>query len=263
MMNIRTVLGGIVIAGLLGFAGGVALLQSYPIKSELAVADNFGNFYVASKNRLAKYSTEGKYLFPYEEFRYGKIGAIDPTNPLKLMVYFPDFSTAVFLDKFLSPLSTLNFFELGYQNITAVASSVDGQVWFYDNVDFKLKKIDETGKVFRESQPLNLVLLQTPYPNFMLERDNQVYMNDPQLGILVFDFYGSYGKTIPLKGLTKFQVMQNSIIYFEDQKLKSYSPITFETKEVLLPDTTRVYNSIVSKEKMLLLKPDSVFFYSY
>lgn len=263
MMITRTFFRGIVIAALMGFAGGVALLQSYSIKSELAVADNFGNFYVAGKNRLAKYSTEGKYLFPYEEFRYGKIGAIDPTNPLKLMVYFPDFSTAVFLDKFLSPLSTLNFFELGYQNITAVASSVDGKVWFYDNVDFKLKKIDETGKVFRESQPLNLILKQTPYPNFMLERDNQVYMNDPQLGILVFDFYGSYGKTIPLKGLIKFQVTQGNIVYFKEQKLKSYTPSTFETKEVQLPDTARLTNALISKDKLLLLKPDSVFFYSY
>jgi hypothetical protein len=262
-MYYKKILNALLVLLIMSFAAGVSLLHSYAIKSEMATADNFGHFYVAGKNKIAKFSPEGKYLFPYEEFRYGKIGTIDATNPLKLLVYFPDFSTVVFLDRFLSPLSTLNFFELGYQNITAVASSVDGKVWFYDNVDFKLKKIDESGKVFRESQPLNLILQQTPYPNFMLERDNQVYMNDPQLGILVFDFYGSYGKTLPIKGLKKFQVIQGSVVYFDEHKLKQYHPATFETKEIQLPDTSRLITAIIHKDKLMLLKPDSAIFYSY
>ncbi|MCS6935041.1 MAG: hypothetical protein NZM35_07825 [Chitinophagales bacterium] len=236
---------------------------SYPFKAEIAAADNFGNFYVAGKNRVHKYAPDGRYLFPYEEFRFGRIGNVDATNPLKLLVYFPDFSTVVFLDRFLSPLSTLNFFQLGYQNITAVASSVDGNVWFYDNVNFKLKKMDESGRVIRESQPLHLLLQQTPYPNFMVEQDNQVYVNDPQIGIMVFDFYGSYGKTIPLKGLRKFQIFQGKIIYLEDGKLKSYRPGTFESGEIPLPDTSQITAALVTKQKLMVLKPDSLLFCSY
>lgn len=232
-------------------------------KATSIAIDNFSNFYLIEDKKIQKYSSDGKYLFPYEEFRYGKIGSLDVTNPMKLIVYYPDFSTAVTLDRFLSPLNTYNFFQFGYQNITAVASSTDGRIWFYDNVDFKLKKIDETGKVFRESQPLNVILEETPNPNFLLERDLKVYVNDPEIGILVFDIYGSYSKTIPLKGLKKFQVLQEQIVYFENNSLNSYNTFTLEAKTLNLPDTTDLRLAVIEKDRLGLLKKDKAEFYKY
>lgn len=236
---------------------------SYNTKANFLAADNFGSFYSAANNRVLKFSSEGKYLFPYEEFKYGKIGMIDVTNPMKILVYYPDFQTVITLDKFLSPLSTYKFFDLGYQNVAAVGSSTDGKLWFYDNVDFKLKKIDETGKIFRESQPLNLLIEETPSPNFILERDNAVYINDPLIGILVFDFFGGYKKTIPLKGLKRFQVLQQQIVYFEENELKSYNTVTFDSKSLLLPDTTSVAHAVLQNERVALLKSDRIDFYKY
>lgn len=239
------------------------LINTYKVKANSVLVDKFGNFYTASNNKILKFTPDGKYLFPYEEFRYGKIGMMDVTNPMKLLVFYPDFLTVVALDRFLSPLSTYNFFSLGYQNITAIASSIDGRLWFYDNVDFKLKKIDETGTIFRESQPLNVLLGQAPNPNFIIERDNQVYVNDSVLGILVFDFFGSYNKTIPLRGLNKFQVVQQQIVYQENNRLKSYNPISFEWKELLLPDTADLVQAVLEKESLAILKKEQVDFYRY
>lgn len=252
-----------ILAGIVCLSATYVLINSYNTRAQALVTDNFGNFYTVAANRILKFSREGKYLYPYEEFRYGKIGTVDVTNPMKILVYYPDFLTVVTLDRFLSPLTTYNFFELGYQNVTAVASSVDGRIWYYDNVDFKLKKIDETGKVFRESQPLNVVLEKAPNPHFMVEKDNQLYMNDSTMGILVFDFFGSYGKTLPLKGLRKFQVLQGQIIYGEGNNLKSYNPATFEWKEIALPDTSGVVQAAIENERIGILKNDRVDFYRY
>ncbi len=244
-------------------AASFRLLNSYPVNAHSISVDNFGNFYTVSDNKILKFGPDGAYLYPYEEFRYGKIGMIDVTNPMKILAFFPDFLTVITLDKFLSPLNTYNFFNLGYQNITAVASSIDGHLWFYDNTDFKLKKIDEGGKIFRQSQPLNVVLEQVPNPNFIIERDNQVYVNDPQIGILVFDFFGSYSKTIPLKGLDRFQVVQKQIVYEQNYQLKSYNPLTFEFKEVNLPDTVGMLHAVLEKSSLGILKKDKVDFYQY
>jgi len=242
---------------------GFRLISSFVTKANVLTLDNFGNFYTVANNRIEKYSKEGKLLFPYEEFRYGKVGMIDATNPMKLIVYYPDFMTIVTLDRFLSPLNTYNLFSMGYQNVTAVASSADGRIWFYDNVDFKLKKIDEFGKVFRESQPLNIILSQTPNPNFIQERDNRVYVNDPELGILIFDLFGSYAKTIPIKGLKKFQVLQDQIVYFENNQLNAYQPLTFELKTLPLPDTTDLVHVVIEKDVIGLLKKNKVEFFAY
>ncbi len=248
---------------LLVSAASFRLLNSYPVKANSISVDNFGNFYTVSDNKILKFSPDGTYLYLYEEFRYGKIGMIDVTNPMKILAFFPDFLTVITFDKFLSPITTYKFFNLGYQSVTAVASSIDGHLWFYDNTDFKLKKIDEGGKIFRQSQPLNVVLEQVPNPNFIIERDNQVYVNDPQIGILVFDFFGSYSKTIPLKGLDRFQVVQKQIVYEQNYQLKSYNPLTFEFKEINLPDTVGLQHAVLEKSSLGILRKDKVDFYQY
>lgn len=261
MLRVVVVAIGVVVAFI--SATTFTLLNSYATKANFAVADNFENFYSASNNGVIKYTPDGTFICRYEEFKYGRIGMVDVNNPLKVLVYYPDFSTVVILDKFLSPLNSYNFFELGYQNVSAVASSIDGRIWFYDNIDFKLKKIDETGKIFRESQPLNVVLEQTPNPNFMTERDNMLYMNDPNLGILVFDMFGSYSKTISLKGLSKFQLLHGQIVYFDSAQLNAYNPATFELKSFALPDTAEVSMAVLQKTRMALVKKERVDFYRY
>ncbi len=239
------------------------LINTYETKANLVAVDNFGSFYSASNNGVIKYNNEGNFICRYEEFKYGKIGMINVTNPMKVLVYYPDFMTVITLDKFLSPLNTYSFFDLGYQNVSAVASSIDGQIWFYDNIDFKLKKIDETGKIYRESQPLNVILGQTPNPNFMMECDNQLYMNDPAIGILVFDMFGSYSKNVPLKGLSRFQVLQDQIVYFDALQLHAYNTFTLELKSLSLPDTSGVTLAVLDKNKMAVLKKDKIDFYRY
>ncbi len=240
-----------------------SLINSYDTKANLVAIDNFGSFYSASNNSVLKFSSDGKFLFRYEEFRYGKIGMVDVNNPMKLLVFYPDFMTVMTMDRFLAPINTYNFFELGYQNISAVASSNDGRIWFYDNIAFKLKKIDEGGNIFRESQALNVVLEQAPNPNFMMERDNKVYMNDPNIGILVFDVFGSYEKTIPLKGLSKFQILQDQIVYFDSHQLNAYNSFTLELKSLSLPDTSDVSLAVIEKDRLGIMKKERIDFYKY
>ena len=248
---------------LLSTVSSFSLLNSFDTKANVVAVDNFRNFYTASNNGILKFSPEGKFLNRYEEFRYGKIGMIDASNPMKILVFYPDFMTVVTMDRFIAPINTYNFFQLGYQNISAVASSTDGRIWFYDNIDFKLKKIDEAGKVFLESQQLNVLLEKAPNPNFMIERDRKVYLNDTSIGIMVFDIFGSYSKTIPLRGLTKFQVLQDEIVYFKDNQLNSYNPLTLELKSLPLPDTTDVLSAVLEKSRLGILKKEKVDFYKY
>jgi hypothetical protein len=239
------------------------LISTYQTQANTVAVDNFSNFYTAADNNIYKYSSDGGYLYPYEEFSYGKIGMIDVSNPMKILVFYPDFLTVITLDKFLAPLSTYNFFALGYQNVSAVASSIDGRLWFYDNTTFQLKKIDETGNIYQQSQPLNSVTDAVPNPTFMLEKDNALYMNDPAIGILVFDFFGNYNKTIPIKGLTKFQIFQDQIIYFDDKKMNAYNMTTFDLKRLTLPDSLEVVGAAIQKDRLAILKKDHVDFYRY
>jgi hypothetical protein len=82
-------------------------------------------------------------------------------------------------------------------------------------------------------------------PNFIMEANNFVYLNNPSDGILVFDQYGTYFKTIPLKGLEQFQLNGDQIFYENNGKLKSYNIKMFVENSLDLP---------VSKEEIKSLR---------
>lgn len=238
-------------------------IGSYPVKANSVSVDNFGNFYAIGDNQIIKFDRMGNKFQIYQEVKYGKIGAVDISNPMKIVVYYPDFMQAVLLDRFLAYFTTYNFFDLGYQNVTAVGMSSDGFLWFYDNLNFTLKKVDQTGKVQLQSQPVNQLIHTVITPNFIMEKSGQVYVNDPTVGVLVFDNFGAYYKTIPIKGLQRFQIFQEQIVYFEGGKLKSYNPVTFDARQISLPDSTGVKEAVIEKERLGILHTDSVAFYMY
>jgi hypothetical protein len=240
-----------------------AFIDSYPVKANAVSVDNFGNFYVVCENQVLKFDKDGVYQVRFEEVKQGRIGSIDVTNPFKLIIYYPDFMKAIVLDKFLTFLVSYNFFDLGYTDITAVGSSADGYLWFYDATDFRLKKIDVTGNVQLQSQPVNQLIDRVITPNFILEKNGQVYVNDTASGILVFDNFGAYYKTIPIRGLEKFHILQEQIVYFQEGKLRSYNPVTFDAKMISLPDTIGTIQAVISKERIAVLKKDRIDFYKY
>ena len=239
------------------------LLDSFAVKANSISVDNFSNFYAVGDNQILKFDRDGKFIVRFEEVKNGKIGSVDVSNPFKIVVYYPDFMTAVVLDKFLTFVTSYSFFDLGYQSVTAVGSSADGYLWFYDATDYTLKKIDATGTVQLKSQPVNQLTNNVINPNFILEKNGQVFVNDPAIGILVFDNFAAYYKTIPIKGLQKFHILQEQIVYYQDDKLRSYNPNTFDAKMISLPDTTGVTQAVIEKNRIAILKNDRMDFYRY
>ncbi len=72
--------------------------------------------------------------------RYGKIYSIDASNPLKILVYFRDFATIVVLDRLLTVRNTIDLRKQNIYQAQAVATSYDGNIWVYDELESKLKK---------------------------------------------------------------------------------------------------------------------------
>ena len=57
----------------------------------------------------------------------------------------------------------------------------------------------------------------------MLEYNNKIYLNNPSTGVLIFDIYGTYYKTIPIKNLHNFQPIADWIYYISNNKIKAYN----------------------------------------
>jgi hypothetical protein len=70
----------------------------------------------------------------------------------------------------------------------------------------------------------------------MLEKSRKVYLNVPGFGILVFDRFGNYSKTIPLEIPGEFQVTDQHLYYFKEGELWSFDLQSNSPGRLELPD---------------------------
>ncbi len=199
--------------------------------------DVYGNmFVVTASNQLKKISPAGDSISVFNDVkRYGNPSLIDVSNPLKILLYYKNFATAVFLDRLLTLRGSLNFRTSNIFAAKAVATSYDNQIWLFDEQDFTLKKIDELGKLLLSSNDLRNQLGVTPFASTIIDRENVVYVYDINQGFFLFDYYGAYKKTISVTGWEDVNVSGDVLYGFKEGKLCVYNSATLIEKKFELP----------------------------
>ena len=89
--------------------------------------DNLDNIYLVNNqtNQLKKLNANGDSAGVFNNVRkYGKLFSIDATNPLKLLLYYKNFSTIVVLDRFLNVRNTINLGKKNIFKVKAIATSL-------------------------------------------------------------------------------------------------------------------------------------------
>lgn len=173
-----------------------------------ATSDHLSNIYLLTKaSAVEKYDSTGKLTARYSNRRLGLATFVDCSNPLKLLVWYADFQTAVFLDRNLTELGRLNVAEAGYPAVRCVASAADGNLWAYDEGTAQLLKLRPNGEKVLESHPLNLAFAQPFSPTCARDDAGQaIYLSDPNQGIAVFDPYAQWTQLLPIKQVEVFEV---------------------------------------------------------
>ena len=241
------------------------LVKTIDQKAKAFTTDKLGQLYlVTEKNEVIKYDPNGVEMFRFNNNRLGNLQHIDATDPFNVLLYYSDYLTVITLDRTLNQTLDFDLINLNLLEVKAIGMSNDNNVWLYDEVTFKLRKVDRKGQVLIESDQLNMRLFYTPNPNFILERENTVYVNNPETGILVFDIYGKYIKTLDFKGLDDFQVFNKQLIFREGEKLQSFylQPLVLQTLE--LPSGTEKEDKIrIQKNRLFVKKADQVMIYKF
>jgi hypothetical protein len=207
-------------------------------KESRPVIDGLGNIYVIHADEIRKYNAAGLFMKTFSNKRYGKIDDIDVSNPLKILVYYKDFQQVLFLDNQLSPSSNVISLEtIGYEQASLVCSSINNSFWLYNKQNNELMRFDAELKTLVKTGNLKRLLDIDIKPNYMREHGNYLYLNCPQEGILVFDIYGTFYKTIPIKSLKEFAIVNGNVFYYQIPVLKEYQAQTFNTIEKSFNDT--------------------------
>jgi hypothetical protein len=150
-------------------------------------------------------------------------------------VFYKNYSQVAFLDNTLSLNGEpVNLGDIGFQQTQLVCSSHNSGLWLYNQQNIELVLLNQTLEKKQETGNLSLLLNIDLHPNYLLEYNNKVYLNNPSTGILIFDVYGTYYKTILVKNLNYFEPIGDLVYYISDNKIKAYNikttdEIEFET----------------------------------
>src|SRR5215216_5182065 len=149
------------------------LVQTFPGEIADAAVDNLENVYIlTTTDQLKKYNASGDSVAVYNNVRkFGKVYSIDVANPLKILLYYKDFSSIVVLDRLLATRSTIDLRRKNILQVAAIGQSYDNNIWVFDAYDNKLKKIDDEGTVLSETPDLRQVFDKGITPQQIIDQN--------------------------------------------------------------------------------------------
>ena len=239
------------------------LINTIEIQTELIATDKLGNLYALNKQEVFKYDSNGKLLQKNSLKSLGNLFTIDVSNPMKILAFYKDYNKVLFLDNMLAPSgSTIDLSAIGFDQATLACTSHDNGIWLFNSLNFELVRMDPSLKISNQSGNIAQLTGNPIKPTVLFENNNQVYLCDTLTGVLIFDVFGTYIKTIPIKSISDLQV-ENNILYFIDGKgFGSFNPELLQQNEIELPQQG-ISQIRLQKNRVFMKLADKILIYSY
>jgi len=221
---------------------------------EMVRVDAFSNIYILDQNKiLKKYSPDLQLLFNYSIYGLGEITELDISNPQKIMLFFSDYQTVVFLDNTLSEINRLNLEDMGFWSITSAAMSPDNNIWIYDPAGFKVIKIDDQGdELFSSNENYFGQLTGDIKPRLSVNQSYVVCSTDSEY--MIFDNFGKHLQTRKSNS-EKTVLVQGNLVLQSEKKIwiEPVKPqITFD-KKLLFESGTPILDFHISTDQKLYI----------
>lgn len=264
---IGSLLAGLVLAGNL-FAqkdSAFKLIKTIKYNTVFFAVNNLGEIYlVNADNQLKKFNEKGDSIGVFNEVtKYGRLSYIDAQNPWRTLLYYENFSNLVLLDKYLNIVGSIKLPQKNIFRAKAVATAYDNNIWVYDEQDYKLKKIDESGKQISATTDFRLLFDSLPSPTEIIDRDGFVYLYDPSKGLYVFDYYGLFKNRLTFLNWNDIAIVSNTIYGFDDKYYYSYSLGSLNLQQFPLPPYFKDGSSIkVGNNRIYVLKDNIINIYT-
>ena len=245
---------------------GFRLIKTIPlIASDIAV-DNLDNLYILTPgDQLKKYNAAGDSVAVYNDVRrFGKLHSFDVSNPLKLVLFYKDFSTIVVLDRQLAIRNTIDLRKQNIAQASTVSIAYDGNFWVFDAVENTLKKLDENGTVLFKTADFRNLFSESFIPQKIIDHNNALYLFDPSFGALTFDYFGTLQKKHALPQWQNFSVVKGNLVGVNKNALMVYNTTNLMQQQYQFPSSFGSFNQyLIGNTKLFTRSKDSVHIYSF
>lgn len=142
----------------------------------------------------------GQNRFVFFDSSLGRPDVVDVTNPFAVLLFYADYGSVVLLDRTLSEIRRLDLYNIeGVDQPTTIARATDNGIWLFDSWDYRLKLMDQRGKVTTSSNDLRLTLKITDEPAAVYVYQNLVLLHFTDANRLaVLTNYGRFQRWVDL-----------------------------------------------------------------
>lgn len=211
-------------------------------------------YFINNENEIIKTDFNNSSNFSYSNKNLGRPSLIDASNPMKVLVFYPDQQTIILLDNQLAELSALtlkgNITAQNYQPSSICKHSGTDHIWMYDELSRKLIRLDEGGNVLAMSEAFDQLFDFSPEITALFSVNDKVYADTKEEGILIFDAYASYVQTIPLN-IEVNQVNDKYIFGLAAQKIEIFN---LNSGESTISLTTSLADQVMMMGKQLYIR---------
>ncbi len=217
-----------------------SLLYSADVPSSFFTTDHLQNlYYINAKNEVVKYEFTTGIEYTFSDKRLGKPTYIDAGNPMRVLVFFPDFYTVVIMDNTCSAIQIINLTSTtdknSYLPFVVCTQPDDNYFWIYDQLSRRLIQLDERGNKVLESETFDALFGDEVLPAQLLYYNQNIYLADKNNRVLIFDMYGTYYKTIPLPATGYLQVANGNFVFLQGNTVQVIDNALLSRKEFALP----------------------------
>ena len=193
--------------------------------------DSYNNIYSVKDNIVLKVGLNG--TFQFSDIQLGDVTFVDILNPLKVVVYYQDFNTVVFLDNRFSEIERINFNDLPeFFNTGAARNAGNNRLWLLNTDTHQIELYDYSTKQRTEiSQPLSDEVkdFASNFNYIFILTDKEVIQYNIYGG-LINVFKISEGNII-VQDNENLLVMTTTQLHYKPKDSGTFAPLTY--KEIL------------------------------
>jgi hypothetical protein len=239
------------------------MIKTLDVKAKLIATDKLGNLYTVNDQEIIKFDANGQMLQKNSIKSLGNIFSIDVSNPLKILAFFRDYNKVIFLDNMLATTPNgIDLSSIAFDQATLVCTSHDNGIWLYNILNFEIVRMDPSLKITHQSGNIAQLTGNAIKPMAMFETNNRVYLCDTIQGVLIFDVFGTYIKTIPIKSIRDLQVENNTLYFIDETGFGSFDLDLIRQTEIALPEKN-IQQIRLQKNRVFMRLTDRVVIYGY
>jgi hypothetical protein len=239
------------------FPGDVRVIK-LEMKPELFTSDIFDNLYIYGNNKIIKYDKSGNYLSQYSSAEFGRLHALDVSDPFRILLFYKEYNTLVFLDNRMNVLGQpFVLGNSGFPLADAVCFSRLNGFWVLEGHSRKLFLYS-----FNHQKSIREIDLSRNHSisdfEYLVEHANEIYLLKKNANPLVYSLIGGKMAFLDIHTETGLQ-FKNEFIYYSDKKhFFIYHTLSGSTDSTIIEGFSKFDQIRAGSQGIYVLHADSI-----